>query len=176
MTFAPLSAGALIALLSALVLLYISGLVSASEIAFFSLTPSEKEEVEEEDHPSDRRVRSLLDDSERLFATILISNNFANVAVAVLLNYFFVTVVDFGSAKALEFVAVAVVLVFLLLLFGEIMPKIYSTQHSLAFVRRAAPMMCVLRSLSVRCRLFLSVLLLSSTRWLSITGCRATCL
>ena len=146
-TFAPLSAGALIALLSALVLLYISGLVSASEIAFFSLTPSEKEEVEEEDHPSDRRVRSLLDDSERLFATILISNNFANVAVAVLLNYFFVTVVDFGSAKALEFVAVAVVLVFLLLLFGEIMLKIYSTQHSLAFVRRAAPMMCVLRSL-----------------------------
>ena len=140
-SFAPPSAGALVALALSVALLYVSGLVSASEIAFFSLSPSEKEEVEEEDRPSDRRVKSLLDDPEHLLATILVSNSFVNVTIAVLLNYFCVSVMDVG------FLAVAVTVAFFLLLFGEIMPKIYSTQHSLVFVRRAAPVLCFLRVL-----------------------------
>ena len=71
-------AGAVIAIVLAMLLLYASGFVSASEIAFFSLTPSDLNEIEEEKHSSDTRIKSLLADSERLLATILISNNFVN--------------------------------------------------------------------------------------------------
>ena len=88
-------------------------------------------DIEEENHPSDSKIKALLDDSERLLATILISNNFVNVTIIMLLNYVFASVIDFGEAKILEFLIVTVVLTFLLLLFGEIMPKIYSAQHTL---------------------------------------------
>lgn len=141
------SLGAITALVLAIMLLYASGFVSASEIAFFSLSPSDMNAIEKEEHPSDKRIQNLLQDSERLLATILISNNFVNVTIIMLCNYFFASVVDFGDAVILEFILITVILTFLLLLFGEIIPKIYSAQHSLQFARRAAPVLCVLRSL-----------------------------
>lgn len=141
----PLSWEDAIILLAAVVLLYLSGVMSASETAFFSLSSSDREEVDGSERRADKRVRALLDDSERLLATILISNNFMNVAVVLLLDCFFFSVIDFGTAKAVGFVLVAVILTFLLFLFGEIIPKIYSAQQSLAFVRMAAPLVCMLR-------------------------------
>ena len=132
----PPSMGALVALVLAAVLLLCSGFVSASEIAFFSLSPADLSAIDEEEHPADRRAKELLDDSEHLLATILISNNFVNVTIIMLLNYFFANVIDFGGSDILEFIVVTVVLTFLLLLFGEIMPKIYAAQHTLPFVRR----------------------------------------
>lgn len=126
------------------VLLLCSGFVSASEIAFFSLTPSDRSAIDEEKHPRDTKVSSLLDDSERLLATILISNNLVNVAVIIILYFCFDKTIDFGQAKWLEFLVMTVLLTFLLLLFGEIIPKIYSAQHALAFCRFAAPTLKVL--------------------------------
>ena len=140
------SLGAIIALMLAILLLYASGFVSASEIAFFSLSPSDLNEIEEEKSPSDTKIKSLLEDSEHLLATILISNNFVNVTIIMLCNYFFASVIDFGQAQILEFLVITVVLTFLLLLFGEIMPKIYSAQHTLSFCRKTAPVIYVLRS------------------------------
>lgn len=174
-TVMPLSLGAAFALFLALVLLYVSGFVSASEIAFFSLSPSDLNEMEEENHPSDAKIKSLLDDSERLLATILISNNFVNVTIIMLLNYVFASVIDFGQAKILEFLIVTVVLTFLLLLFGEIMPKIYSAQHTLPFARKAAPVITVLRtvfwpvsSLLVRSSFFINRFSQKKSRNLSV--------
>ena len=174
-TVMPLSLGAAFALFLALVLLYVSGFVSASEIAFFSLSPSDLNEIEEENHPSDAKIRGLLDDSERLLATILISNNFVNVTIIMLLNYVFASVIDFGQAKILEFLIVTVVLTFLLLLFGEIMPKIYSAQHTLPFARKAAPVITVLRtafwpvsSLLVRSSFFINRFSQKKSRNLSV--------
>ena len=146
MTVVPPTIGAMIALILAILLLYASGFVSASEIAFFSLSPSDLSKIEENEHPSDSRIKALLDDSERLLATILISNNFVNVTIIMLCNFFFASVIDFGDAKLLEFLLITVVLTFLLLLFGEIMPKIYSAQNTLKFCRKAAPVISVLLS------------------------------
>ena len=140
------SVGAIIALVLAVLLLYASGFVSASEIAFFSLSPSDLNEIEEEKLFPDSKIKSLLEDSEHLLATILISNNFVNVTIIMLCNYFFASVIDFGQAQILEFLVITVILTFLLLLFGEIMPKIYSAQHTLAFCRKAAPVIYLLRS------------------------------
>ena len=127
-----------------LVLLLCSGFVSASEIAFFSLSPSDRSAIDEEEHRADTKVKALLDDSERLLATILISNNLVNVAVIIILYFCFDKTIDFGQAKWLEFLVMTVLLTFLLLLFGEVIPKIYSVQHSLAFCRFAAPKLEVL--------------------------------
>lgn len=129
----------------AVLLLFASGFVSASEIAFFSLSPGDLNDIEEENHPSDKRIKALLEDSEHLLATILISNNFVNVTIIMLCNYFFAETVNFGHAVIVEFLAITVILSFLLLLFGEIMPKIYSAQHTLRFCRFAAPVIFVLR-------------------------------
>lgn len=140
------SVGAIIALILAVLLLYASGFVSASEIAFFSLSPSDLNDIEQEKHPADAKITALLEDSERLLATILISNNFVNVTIIMLCNYFFASIINFGTSIWLEFLVITVVLTFLLLLFGEIMPKIYSAQYTLKFCRKAVPVISFLVS------------------------------
>ena len=132
------SISAIIAIVLAGVLLLASGFASASEIAFFSLSPSDKNDIDERKHPADEKISFLLDDSERLLATILITNNFVNVTIIMLCNFFFMNVFVFHSPLA-EFLILTVILTFLLLLFGEIMPKIYSAQKTLAFCRFSAP-------------------------------------
>ena len=136
--------GCVIVLCIALLLLFCSGFVSASEVAFFSLTPADLSEVEEGHHASDEKIARLRADRERLLATILISNNLVNVAIIMLLNYAFLQIFDFGVAQWAEFLVMTVLLTFLLLLFGEVMPKIYSVQHRLAFCRFAAPVFVAL--------------------------------
>ena len=132
------SISAIIAIVLAGVLLLASGFASASEIAFFSLSPSDLNDIDEHNHPADEKISALLGDSERLLATILITNNFVNVTIIMLCNFFFMDVFVFHSPLA-EFIILTVILTFLLLLFGEIMPKIYSAQKTLAFCRFSAP-------------------------------------
>ena len=143
-TVNPPSFSAIVAIVLAGVLLLASGFASASEIAFFSLSPSDLNEIDERNHPSDEKISSLLGDSESLLATVLITNNFVNVTIIMLCNFFFMNVFVFHSALA-EFLILTVILTFLLLLFGEIMPKIYSAQKTLVFCRFAAPGIYVLR-------------------------------
>ncbi len=146
-TFSAPGTGAVIALLISIALLFCSAFVSASEIAFFSLSPTDLSEVEEQRHASDAKILGLRQDSERLLATILISNNLVNIAIVTLLDYFFLQVMHFGNSLLIEFLFMTVILTFLLLLFGEVVPKIYSSQHSLAFCRFSAPALCVLNKL-----------------------------
>ena len=137
-----------IALGCSCLLLVCSGLASASEIAFFSLTPQHLAEISEERRSCDTRILQLREHSDRVLATILILNNLVNVGVIMLLNYFFMDWLHFGQgAEWLEFLLLTVLLTFLLLLFGEIMPKIYSTQHTLSFARFAAPLLFVIQKI-----------------------------
>ena len=135
------TAGPAIALSLAALLLLVSGFVSASEVAFFSLTPSDVNDIREENSSSDPIIQRLLSSSEYLLAAILIANNFVNVAVVMLCTYGINSVIDFSAAPLLGFILETIVLTFLLLLFGEIMPKIYAQKNSLRFVRRAAPLL-----------------------------------
>jgi len=129
--------GATLAGVLACLLLFISGYASGSEIAFFSLSPSDLSELDEEKHEADVHIKLLRDDSERTLATILITNNLVNVTIIMLCNYFIAHIVDFGGAYWLQFLCITVLLTFLLLLFGEIMPKIYTAKDPLQFCRKA---------------------------------------
>ena len=131
------STGAIIAGLLACGLLFASGFASGSEIAFFSLSPADLSELDEEKTEEDQHIKQLREDSERTLATILITNNFVNVTIIMLFGYFFDHTVNFGQAWWLEFLCITVLLTFLLLLFGEIMPKVYAGQQPLRFCRGA---------------------------------------
>ncbi|WP_311418096.1 gliding motility-associated protein GldE [Hoylesella nanceiensis] len=137
-SFNPISLGVVIAILITIVLLGLSAFASASEIAYFSLSPSDLSELSEERTEQDKAINMLRDDSERTLATILITNNFVNVTIIMLCNYIFTSLVHFGEkAYWLQFLIVTVLLTFLLLLFGEIIPKVYSREEPLAFCRRS---------------------------------------
>ena len=139
--------GAIIAGVLACVLLIFSGYASGSEIAFFSLSPNDLNDLDEEKNDCDRKIKALREESERTLATILITNNLVNVTIIMLANYFIAHVIDFGMAYWLEFVVITIFLTFLLLLFGEIMPKVYAGQHVLAFCRFSAPGIIALRKI-----------------------------
>ena len=130
--------GVVFAFVLAIVLLGVSGFASGSEIAFFSLSPSDISELDLEKSLKDKNINMLREDSERTLATILITNNFVNVTIIMLLNYVFANVVHFGPrAYWLQFLILTILLTFLLLLFGEIMPKVLSRQKPLVFCRRS---------------------------------------
>lgn len=152
--------GSAVALILAMLLLLVSGFISASEVAFFSLSPNDINEVKEENNPVDSLILTLLEKTEYLLATILITNNFVNVAIVMLCTYGIHSWLDFSAVPVLGFILETVVLTFLLLLFGEIMPKIYAQQKTLSFVRWSAP---TLDSLQKICKPLSSVLVHSTS-------------
>lgn len=135
-TVNPISPSILISILLAFFLILLSGFASASEIAFFSLSPADLEAMDPDKSPLDMLVQKLRDDSERTLATILITNNLVNVTIIMLCNYILTNLLTF-SAEWLQFLCVTILLTFLLLLFGEIIPKVYGSKNPLAFCRKA---------------------------------------
>lgn len=132
------------ALIIAVLCLFISGFISGSEIAFFSLTTRQCEELEESD--SGQKTLNLLAGPERLLATILIANNLVNVTIVVLCNFALGPIFS-GMSAVMSFILQTVLLTFLILLFGEILPKLYANSNNLSWCRMATPALCLLRKL-----------------------------
>ena len=120
-SFMAPSLGVYLAAALAVVLLGVSAFASGSEIAFFSLSPSDLNMMDSERNAKDACINTLREDSERTLATILVTNNFVNVTIIMLCNYVFGNIVDFGNAYWLQFLCITVLLTFLLLLFGEVL-------------------------------------------------------
>lgn len=146
MEFHTITPEVAIAIALTLVLLLLSGFASGSEIAFFSLSPSDLNELDPDKNMKDNGISRLREDSERTLATILITNNLVNVTIIMLCNFIFGSLVEF-KAKWLDFLVITVFLTFLLLLFGEIMPKVYSRSAPLKFCRKAVGGILLLRKL-----------------------------
>ena len=118
--------------------LSLSAFVSGSEIAFFGLSPQEIEEIEESDDKKDAAAFKLIKNSERLLATILIANNLVNITMVVVLTFAIGQVVTFNST-VVNFLVQTVFMTFLLLLFGEIFPKLVARTKTMKWVRAATP-------------------------------------
>ena len=137
--------------------LVLSAFNSGSEIAFFSLTPDDVERIDDEHQRN--RVTALLANPERLLATILIGNNLVNITIVIVLNYAMNQIFNFNSA-VVDFLVQTIILTFLILLFGEVIPKLYATNNNRQFAAlTAAP-------LSVAVKLFapLSRVMVKGTR------------
>ncbi len=133
-----LNGGLLIALLAILILLCLSALVSGSEVAFFSLNAEDEEYLEKSDLKSDKRILQLLKDDKYLLATILISNNLFNVAIIILSHFSLTKLLDFSTYPILNFLLNVVLITFILVLFGEIIPKIFARSNSKTVARLAS--------------------------------------
>lgn len=133
---APLGGAQITALVVAALCLCISGFVSGSETAYFSLNAARLEEIDRS--PAGPAVRRFMKAPQRLLATILIANNLVNVTIVVLCN-FALGALFAGMSAALSFLLQTVILTFLILLFGEIVPKLAANSFPVAWARMAVP-------------------------------------
>jgi len=127
-----------------ILLLISSALVSGSEVAFYSLNPSDLEKIKKRRSKRTSKVIGLLQRPEHLLGTILISNNLVNIGIVILAAFITNSLVDFTQAKTLGFLIQVVLITFLLLLFGEILPKLYANLHRIKFSTFMAPSLSVL--------------------------------
>ncbi len=127
----PFSPELAVALAIFVVLIIASALVSGSEVAYFSLGPADREELELSNFAWAGRVTALLERPQRLLATILITNNFVNIGIVILSSYIISISLNFtGFEPWVPFVVQVMVVTFLLLLLGEVIPKVYATSNA----------------------------------------------
>ncbi|MBB3699614.1 gliding motility-associated protein GldE [Flammeovirga yaeyamensis] len=126
------------AALVVVLLLILSGLISGSEVAFFSLTPEQIKECREGEDPVGQKVFKLLQVPQILLATILICNNFVNVAIVMISTFIAWTVadaIDVARDGAEVFISLTFIVTALVVFIGEIVPKIYATKNSISFAK-----------------------------------------
>jgi len=131
----PFSLSVGIALFGMLILLVLTTAISAAESAFFSLNPADLEKLKETTSKSDSRILELINRPKRLLATLLISLNFVNIAIVILSTFVMEQLFDFSQNHTLGFVIQVIVVTFLILIIGEIIPKVYSIQNPLSATR-----------------------------------------
>ena len=140
----PLTSGAIVALSLACILLGFSYFISCLEIAFLSLTTQSHDKTEAEERASDTIIQALQDKSDYLLASILICHNFIYVAVIILCNYTISTVLSFTQVPIAGIFLQTIALSFLLLLFGEIIPKVYVCRNLSHVIQRNAAILNLL--------------------------------
>jgi gliding motility-associated protein GldE len=111
----------------------LSAMISGSEIAYFALSPKDLDEVKSHESKTNNLILKHLNHPELLLATILIGNNFVNVGIVILTTFIVSSMVDFGSSETLQLIIEIVGITGLILLFGEIIPKVYASHFSRKF-------------------------------------------
>ncbi len=130
--FNPVSPEVWLAIAVTLLLIACSALISGSEVAFFSLGPNQRSELETQKSNASDRILALLDNPQRLLATILITNNFVNIGIVIVSTFIVSETFNFEDYAAWVAIAIQVGgITFLLLLFGEVIPKVYATANAL---------------------------------------------
>ena len=115
------------------ILLFCSALVSAAEVAYFSLTPKDIDECSRK-HPSEAIIiATLLEKPKKLLATLLVANNFINIGVVILFSFIGQKLFTSIASAILKFVVEVIVVTFLILLFGEVLPKVYASRNNIKF-------------------------------------------
>lgn len=131
--FHPISVSIVVGIVIIFILLFSSALISGSEVAYFSLSAADKKKLLYKKNRTNSSVLKNLDNPEKLLATILVANNFVNVGIIILTAYVSNNLVTIVNAPVVEFILQVVVITFILLLFGEILPKIYANHFALGF-------------------------------------------
>lgn len=124
-----------VVLILILLCLFLSAFFSGSEVSFFSLKPSHIDELRGTNELRDRRILELLNTPESLLATLLVANNFVNITVITLSDYLIGRIFDFSSAPKLGFLVQVIGTTFVILLVGEIIPKVFSQKNPLRMAR-----------------------------------------
>ncbi len=146
-TIHPVTVSAGISLVISILLLCLSAVISASEVAFFSLTPQIMDKLEENERKADSRILRLLKSPQRLLATILIGSNLLNVAVILLITHFTTSIFSFDTVPLIGFIFQTIIITFAILLFAEIIPKVYATQFALKTAYNTVPILSAMEKM-----------------------------
>ena len=131
-----------------LILVVLSALLSGSEVAMFSISNKQRFDLEDENKNANKRVLTLLKEPKKLLATILIANNFINVSIVMASNFVFNNLIIEGSiSDTMNFIIQVIVITFLILLFGEVIPKVYANNYNLKFSKFMAIPLQLLKKL-----------------------------
>ena len=145
--FQNLDTNLLFGFIGIFVLLFISALLSGAEVAFFSLTTKDLDEVSKDDLSKGNLIISLLEKPKKLLATLLVANNFINIGVVILFSYIGSDLFSSVSSPLLKFILEVIVVTFLILLFGEVLPKVYANRNNLKFAKFVAQPLYILDKL-----------------------------
>ncbi len=129
------------------ILLFLSAIVSGAEIALFSLSQKDIDDALQENLPKGRIISSLLDKPKKLLATLLVANNFFNIGVVILFSFVGQNIFETISSPVLKFILEIIVVTFFILLFGEVLPKVYASRNNIKFAKRIAYPIAVLDKL-----------------------------
>lgn len=127
-----------IGLIAVLFLLIGSAFVSGSEVALFSLSQKDLDELSEADFNKGKIISKLLERPKKLLATILVANNFINIAVVILFSSISEKVFHSVDSELVRFILEVVLITFLILLFGEVLPKIYANRNNISFSKKVS--------------------------------------
>jgi putative hemolysin len=130
-----LTFGHIIGMIIIVILLILSGMMSASEVAFFSLSPSKIDKIQKKRDLFGNRILKLLANPEELLATILVAYTFINIGIIIISTWITNEIIDFSASPVLGFVFQAVIITFIILFFGEIFPKAYATHYNVQTAR-----------------------------------------
>lgn len=128
-------------------LLIVSGLMSASEVAYFSLRPEDIERIKNQKSKKSQTLIRLYEIPEKLLSTILVANNTVNIAIVLLAAFISTQLFDFGSNHLFGFIVEVIAITSLLLFFGEIMPKVYAARNNVSMALLMAGMLSFLEKL-----------------------------
>ncbi|MFA0961837.1 gliding motility-associated protein GldE [Roseivirga sp. BDSF3-8] len=129
-----------------LFLLFLSAMISGSEVAFFSLSPADVRQCRESSNEREKRVYTLLEHPKQLLATILILNNLVNIAIVTLATFVTWEIVGSKSTEGLLVASLTAAITFAILFFGEVIPKNYATLNNIPFAKVTAPFLDISRS------------------------------
>ncbi len=139
--------GQITGIIVVILLLVMSGLMSASEVGFFSLSPLKIDKIQKKPGLMGHRILKLLSQPEELLATILVANTFINIGVVIITSWLTSEFFDFSDSPALGFFIQVVGITFIILFFGEIFPKAYATHYNIQTARFMAVPITVLSAL-----------------------------
>ena len=136
-----------ILIIAILILLLMSGIIAGAETAFFSLSAKDINYLNAKEKTSARIASQLLEHPKMLLATILVANNFINIAIVISTNVLINSLMAPGLNPVLSFLIQVVSVTFLLVLFGEVLPKVYATQNNLRMALLSSSFIRVLFSI-----------------------------
>jgi gliding motility-associated protein GldE len=145
--FQNLDTNLLFGFIGIFVLLSISALLSGAEVAFFSLSTKDLDEASKQDLSKANLIISLLEKPKKLLATLLVANNFINIGVVILFSYIGSDLFSSVSSPLLKFILEVIVVTFLILLFGEVLPNVYANRNNLKFAKFVAQPLYILDKL-----------------------------
>lgn len=130
---ATLDTNLLFGIVGIIILLFFSAMISGSEVALFSLSQSDLDELNSKNSSKANIINELLAKPKKLLATILVANNFINIGVVILFSYSLNSVFSVIQSTLLKFIVEVILVTFLLLLFGEVLPKVYASRNNIKF-------------------------------------------